>query len=173
MMDVSQAHELKLAFRRNGWSNAQIKRLCEGKLLGDVLDVIRGLAEIKKIEYAVDCSTPPFIPDGLYIDEHREEEIFIIDPTKGPCDLTRKQKDKSSMGVDIRNELRRKKIMNVNVLDYLIENPELIPEKWNDKLIYFWGTVYKSSCGQLHLPCLDTRKNDVRRVYGFVNKPLF
>jgi len=47
MLDVSQASELKLAFRRNGdWTNADIKTLSEGTVLGDVLKVIRGQAEI-------------------------------------------------------------------------------------------------------------------------------
>jgi|GEM_PF-439204 len=47
MLDVSQAAELKLAFRRNGdWTNADIKTLSEGTVLGDVLKIIRGQAEV-------------------------------------------------------------------------------------------------------------------------------
>ena len=49
MLDVSQAAELKLAFRRNGWNNAQIKTLSEGDILAKVLKVITGQAEIKLI----------------------------------------------------------------------------------------------------------------------------
>lgn len=49
MLDVSQAAELKLAFRRNGWNNAQIKTLSEGDILAKVLQVITGQAEIKLI----------------------------------------------------------------------------------------------------------------------------
>lgn len=49
MLDVSQAAELKLAFRRNGWNNAQIKTLSEGDILAQVLQVITGQAEIKLI----------------------------------------------------------------------------------------------------------------------------
>lgn len=32
-LDVGQANELKLAFRRNGWSNEEVKILCEGDAL--------------------------------------------------------------------------------------------------------------------------------------------
>lgn len=49
MLDVGQAAELKLAFRRNGWNNAEIKNLSEGDILADVLKVIKGQAEIKLI----------------------------------------------------------------------------------------------------------------------------
>jgi hypothetical protein len=53
MLDVSQAAELKLAFRRNGWNNAQIKTLSEGDILAKVLQVITGQAEIKLIPESV------------------------------------------------------------------------------------------------------------------------
>ncbi len=48
MLDVSQAHELKLAFRREGpWTNEDIKALSERKgLLRQVYDVLHGTAEI-------------------------------------------------------------------------------------------------------------------------------
>lgn len=52
MLDVSQAAELKAAFRRtrgsNGslWTNGTIKRLSEGAVLGNVLDVLQGRSKI-------------------------------------------------------------------------------------------------------------------------------
>lgn len=52
MLDVDQAGELKAAFRRGNWTNAFIKRLCEGDILSRVLLVLEGKAEIviKKVE---------------------------------------------------------------------------------------------------------------------------
>lgn len=58
MLDVSQAAELKMAFRRNGWNNAQIKTLSEGDILAKVLQVITGHAEIKLIVESRSVSTP-------------------------------------------------------------------------------------------------------------------
>ena len=53
MLDVGQAQELKLAFRREGdWTNEDIKALTERKgLLRQILGIVRGFAEItvKKI----------------------------------------------------------------------------------------------------------------------------
>lgn len=46
MLDVGQANELKLAFRRAGFTNRDIKKLCEGRLLTDVLAVIHGTYRI-------------------------------------------------------------------------------------------------------------------------------
>lgn len=50
MLDVDQAGELKAAFRRGNWSNAEIKRLCEGDVLVQVRQVLIGCAEIVECE---------------------------------------------------------------------------------------------------------------------------
>src|SRR3989344_873488 len=46
MLDVDQAGELKAAFQRGGWTNGQIKSLCEGDILSRVKMVLEGTAEI-------------------------------------------------------------------------------------------------------------------------------
>lgn len=46
ILDVGQANELKLAFRRNGFNNEQVKQLCEGNILAQVLSVLNGVMEI-------------------------------------------------------------------------------------------------------------------------------
>lgn len=51
-LDVGQANELKLAFRRTGWTNEEIKRLCEGNTLAEVRDVLLGRAEIKSLQFS-------------------------------------------------------------------------------------------------------------------------
>jgi len=43
-LDVRQTAKLKLAFRRHGWNNAEIKTLSEGYILADVSKVIKGQA---------------------------------------------------------------------------------------------------------------------------------
>jgi hypothetical protein len=50
MLDVDQAGELKAAFRRGDWTNALIKKACEGDRLAQFRDVLLGRAEIKPIE---------------------------------------------------------------------------------------------------------------------------
>ena len=88
MLDVSQAAELKLAFRRTGWNNAEIKTLSEGDILADVLKVIRGQAKIKMNEssgHLIDCDAAPFIPSGNFnwsVEEHKKGGLFKFDPAK-------------------------------------------------------------------------------------------
>lgn len=149
MLDVSQAHELKLAFRRNGWTNADIKALSEGNFLADVLKLMKGQLEIKPIEHLIDCDVNPFIPNGWAVEEHKKGGMFKFNPEKISLYLSEKQKKGSIGGHDLRKELADKPVMNANVLDYLLARPELIPEEWKGKYIFFWGTIYRDSDGYL------------------------
>jgi hypothetical protein len=74
MLDVDQAGELKAAFRRGNWTNAEIKTLCEGDVLADVRRVILGHAEIKAAIRNVPA-TPPFTPDSFVLAMNYDEPI--------------------------------------------------------------------------------------------------
>ena len=86
MLDVDQAGELKAAFRRGDWTNAEIKRLCEGDVLSQVRLVIQGSAaivvkeEVPKVEVSldtiirVDRSVRPVYPDWARVVMHPELE---------------------------------------------------------------------------------------------------
>src|SRR3989344_599286 len=67
MLDVGQANELKLAMRRNGWRNADIKELCRGNTLSGVLSIVRGKAKIKPcLDQAVDIKVWKTIKLGTH-----------------------------------------------------------------------------------------------------------
>jgi hypothetical protein len=46
-------------------------------------------------------------------------------------------------GTEIRRQFKSKPVLNVNVLDYLLAQPRLIPKLWEGKVICFWGTIYR------------------------------
>lgn len=50
MLDVGQANELKMAFRRAGYEASEVKRLSEGDILARVREVLLGHAHIVPIE---------------------------------------------------------------------------------------------------------------------------
>lgn len=73
-LDVDQAAELKYAFRRGDWTNEEIKRLCEGDLLKEVRNVVRGAAEItviKRLAHVATFDLPghaqPFKPVSYFV----------------------------------------------------------------------------------------------------------
>jgi hypothetical protein len=162
MLDVGQANELKLAFRKANYTNDDIKRLCEGSVLADVRNVLLGHAEVKLVEHVIDLDADPFVPNNWKVEKHQQGGSFKWDPKQVQFYLSEPQrKEKSIEGNKLRKELEGKPVFNANLLDYLLAHPHLIPEDWKQdekgrtRYIFFWGTIYRHSDDYLYVRCLD------------------
>lgn len=116
---------------------------------------LRGETSVTELENLIDCDTQPFIPNGWSVEEHVFGGQFSFNPTKVELYLSKKQKNYSIIGSDLRKELKGRKVLNANVLDYLLVHPELIPNDWRGKCVFFWGTIYRDSDGRLYVRYLD------------------
>jgi len=103
--------------------------------------------------HIINCDTVPFIPSGLSVEEHRRTGNLVWDLNKVSLYLSKNQKKnwKTIEGDELREELKNKSVLNANVLDYLVGHPELIPEEWKKKLIFFWGTIYRDLDSSLYV----------------------
>ncbi len=132
------------------------------------LEVLKGTYEIKAIEHIVDCNATPVLPfSGAEIELHtlggivkieKKGDGLYVDGKKVVLHLSKKQQNgKTIKGHDLREELTGKKVLNACMLDYLLANPHFIPENWkkdekgNTRYIFFWGTIFRSSNGSLHV----------------------
>lgn len=100
------------------------------------------------IPHLINTSADPFLPSGWQgVEEHRREMGQMEwDPTKVSLYLSfRQQGGRVIGGHDLRQELRGQPVLNACVLDFLLAHPELIPEEWKGRYIYFWGTIYRYS----------------------------
>lgn len=150
MLDVGQANEFKLACRRAGYTNADIKKMCEGDVLAQLLPVVRGNGEVTVVRHLIDCDANPFTPKGWMVEEHKKQGQFEWDPSKVTLHLSPNQQgDKYIVGNKLCRELASEPVLNANVLDYLLARPDLIPEEWKCKAVFFWGTIYRHSDGRL------------------------
>ena len=164
-LDVGQANELKLALRRAGYSNGEVKKLCEGTILAEFRDVLLGYAEVKTIAHVVNLDADPFVPAGWKVEKHEKGGSFKWHPKDVQFYLSRQQRRGETIkGDKLRRKLMGKPVMNANLLDYLLANPHLIPEDWKrdeqecPRFIFFWGTVYRDLArgdyGSLCVRCL-------------------
>jgi len=173
MLDVSQAAELKMAFRRHGWTNADIKTLSEGDLLGKVLMVIKKRAEIVRTEHLIDCSAPPFCPAGWTVKKHKPgSEKYEFDPAQISLYQSKKQKKEAIDGKELHQELASWQFLNANVLDHLLSHQNLIPEKWKYKFIFFFGTIYLSNSGGPCVRCLRWNDHSWEENWEWLNSGL-
>ncbi len=155
MLDVGQANEFKLACRRAGYTNADIKKLCEGDILAQFLSVLKGHANIVMAKHIIDCDADPYVPDGWEVEEHTKGGQFEFEFQKIILYINNVQQNGHVIvGNKFRENLKGKSVLNANVLDFLLAHPDLIPHGWKDKHVFFWGTIYRGSDGRLYVRCL-------------------
>jgi hypothetical protein len=120
------------------------------------LEAMQGF--LNQVIQIIDCDAKPFIPDGWKVQEHQKGGKLEWNPEKIQLYLSDGQKDGRYIeGNKLRKELKSKKVLNACVLDWLLAHPEFIPEEWKGKYIYFWGTIYRRSGGDLCVRCLCWR----------------
>ncbi|MFA4880707.1 MAG: hypothetical protein WC650_03740 [Candidatus Doudnabacteria bacterium] len=116
-------------------------------------------------QHIIDCDADPFLPTGWKVEKHYTDKgssgQFAWDSANVKLYLSENQIDgKYVEGNKLREELADMPVLNANVLDYLLTHPHLIPEEWkkddngNILYIFFWGTIYRYSDGDLCVRCL-------------------
>lgn len=97
-----------------------------------------------KSSYTINCDTEPFEPEGWSTKEHRLGGQLEWDPLASR--LCFYQSGNISIP-DLQKELEDKLVMNTNILDWWLENQNLIPKECRTKKTYFLGTIYGNQWG--------------------------
>ena len=118
----------------------------------------------------IDCDAARWCPWGWKVVEHRQDGQIEFDPNKLELYLSEEQKNgRTIVGHELRKHLAEMPVMNANVLDHLLANPQLIPESWKKiGCIFFWGTVYRDSDGSLCVRCLCWGDGQWRWSYNWL-----
>ncbi len=108
--------------------------------------------------HTIDTDATPNLLSGWKVNSHqgmgeirlelRDGRLFANDREVTRY-LSERQKTGYIRGYDLQQELAGRPVLNATVLDYLLAHPELIPEDWKGKAVYFWGMVYRGSGGKL------------------------
>ena len=119
-------------------------------------------------KHIINLAKKPFCPNGFKIEEHiKGEKNFEWDASKVELFVSKKQKNGYQKGTELRKEIKNP--FNANLLDYLLAHPELIPEEWKDKVVCFWGTIYRDSDGYFCVRCLYWDGESWGRYYGWLH----
>lgn len=106
---------------------------------------------MKKESHVIDCDASPHFRGGWEIEEHIKGGQLEWNPDEVKLWLCDEQKGSSIEGNELRKLLKGKPVLNACVLEYLLANPHLIPKEWKDKKVFFWGTIYRDSDGNLYV----------------------
>lgn len=122
-------------------------------------------------KHIIDLDTNPLVPqfeqlavclnikEVWSVHEHRRGGQFVWNPRKVALYLSPHQHGAdAAIGRKIRRKLQHQPVLNANLLDYLLAHKRLIPKDWKDKMVFFWGTLYRQSSGRICVRCLDWTK---------------
>jgi hypothetical protein len=96
----------------------------------------------------VDLETGPRPFENWKVKVHRKGGLVDFNTAKIRLFVHDRQLSGGITGKELLKKIDRVNAFNVNVLDYLLDNPSLIPDKWKVNArgepcyIFFWGTVY-------------------------------
>ena len=138
--------------------------------LRKILSFLRGVDHLVSQD-RVDCDADPFIPSALSsVVSHQSGGQFLFDIKNISLYLSPHQKNEDFIKGDmLQRELANKHVLNANVLDYLLAHPNLIPEAWKGKKVFFWGTIYLGTYGLLTVRSLVFCDNLWRPDYYWIN----
>lgn len=116
-----------------------------------------------------------YVPEGWSVVEHRKYDQIEFDPKRVAFHLDPAQKAGRIAGNDLRKKLANEPVLNANVLDHLLANTNLIPEDWKfdeqgrERCIFFWGTIYRDSAGNLYVRYLYWYDGQWRERYRWID----
>jgi hypothetical protein len=102
--------------------------------------------------HVIDCDADPHVPNGWQVEGHKKGGRLEWLPEKVELYLSHKQQIGACIkGDKLLVELESLPVLNARVLDDLMANPQLIPEQWKGRHVYFWGTIYRHPSGDLRV----------------------
>lgn len=155
--------KLALAVANRGGTPEELNRFAESPgEIDAVLARLRGQALVAALPNTVNLDATPHTPAGWWIEASdqlpgRVTGVMDWNPKRVTLFLAEGQKTGCVRGVELRGQLKNRKVLPASLLDWLLAHPEEIPAEWRRKYIFFWGTIYRCSDGRLCVRCLDWR----------------
>ncbi len=132
-------------------------------------------AEIVRVKHVIDCDADPFVPKNWTVADHIKGGAIEWDKDRISLHVSEGQKvelwEKSITGEGLWQELLGLRseylVLNANVLDYLLAHPGLIPKKWRDIQVHFFGTTYVNTDNEVCVRCLHFHNGRWDDYYNF------
>lgn len=141
-------------FIENSWEEykAEIDEACVAAI-NRVLERKRGC--VPAGPDIIDLDAAPFIPEGWEVREsdqltNRVCGRFEWNPARFYMFLANGQKgNRTIRGYELRRILENQqvRVLPANVLDWMLEHPNVITQTWEIGFKFFWGTIYRDQMG--------------------------
>lgn len=150
VIELDRQKRLMDSFISAGWDGGDIEKFIQSDTARTLHGVFKGTHEIVSKRRIISSNKRPWCHDELSLEENIPYGEVNFNPFKVELYLTEEQEKGIEInGNYIRQVLSERKPLNANFLDYLLKNPDEIPEHWkfDDKgdvrYIFFFGTIYR------------------------------
>lgn len=143
---------LTRALVNSGWTANEIASLASEDHLVPIRQLVNGRARVDYLEHAIDLDAHPYVPDGWQLVSYRKGGLFKVSSDKVTlCWVEGQLEERQNVKGELLLELysrNRIPIFNSSLLDYLLVNQNLIPEKWKKDergwplYILFLGSIF-------------------------------
>jgi len=107
-----------------------------------------GHVHMPSLEHVIDTALEPIVPFGWSIEAHRTDGLMRWNPDDVALWLAEEQRRGArTSGAALYRALKDMRALNATILDYLFDHPALIPRAWDDRFVFFWGTIYRRRSG--------------------------
>jgi len=127
-------------------------------------------------KHIIDCDAAPYLHPYWEVKEHQKGGLLEWNLENIALYKSDQQKPFIATGRSIHGEdlykeltLMNKKLLNANTMKYLRDHKELIPEDWQGKRIFFWGTIMYDQDGDECVYCLEYKEHSGRRGVEWAN----
>ncbi len=155
--DVALATELKQAARKAGATLSDIKQLARADVLAEILPALRGWARVvahqefvngEEIRYVIDSGMDFNVRYHNFLGDIKLERRGDGLVLNGKRILLCQDPEQSQHPKPSREELYKllrkrygERLLSSSVQIYLFNHPELVPNSFKEKDIFFWGTL--------------------------------
>ena len=168
---IGQMNQMADALELAGFTTEELTNLRNFPQLKDLRRVVNGQAKIVIVKHVIDLDVAPYVPNNWEVESHKKGGQLEWTSEKVQLYLSGEQQgDKLIKGDKLRKELETQPVYNANLLDYLLAHPDLIPESWKGKAVFFWGTIYRDSDGRLYVRDLYWGGDEWAWDYGWLGR---
>lgn len=160
ILDVGLANEMKASFQQNGWTEDMIRKAMQRHFLQNAKRVLSGVAQIVAKRPDLPLDRPPMTPIGWRVEchEHAGSVEWV------PSSLLFHPVETEGSWDAVKESVRLSFTLNASALDFLLENPWLIPDDCPDH-VFFLGTKYRTEDD------LEAVRYMVRTDVGWIWRP--
>lgn len=133
---------------------------------------VKANVETVKDHLSIPENNNPDVPEGFRILDHTSVGRILVSAVNLSVPPKNRLPGYKNTGRALKEQSGKDSHADAGVLDFFLKHPEEISKSWENKFVYFFGTLFQDSVGTDQVSCLYKRGNTWTRGMHPLNRPL-